>query len=90
MTPKEKKLLDFIGQHIRENGYAPTYQQMADRIGVSSKSHAYRIVDALVFKGRLRRGAKSATRNLYIVNLLENFSSNDLRAELARREEEPL
>jgi SOS-response transcriptional repressor LexA len=36
-------MLVFIGDHIAENGYAPTYREIADQFGINIKT----VVDAL-------------------------------------------
>lgn len=55
MTPREKQALDFIKAHSREHGYPPSYDEIADHLGVKSKSGVNRIVVSLEDQGRIRR-----------------------------------
>jgi SOS-response transcriptional repressor LexA len=87
MTPQEQQLLVFIGDHIRSHGYSPTYAKMAEHLGVKSKSGAFSFVENLIWQGKLRRGRTGRMGSLYLVNPLENVSSDALRFELARRGE---
>ena len=38
MTRRQKQLLDFIIQYQKDNGTTPSYQEMAEGIGIKSKS----------------------------------------------------
>lgn len=51
MTPKEKELRDFISDFWEEYGYAPSYQEMADGLGLKSKSGVDRLVRGLQVTG---------------------------------------
>lgn len=55
MTPREKETLDFIKEHHREKGYPPSYDEIADHLGIKSKSGVNRIVVSLEEQGRIRR-----------------------------------
>lgn len=54
LTIKQRELINFIIQASRK-GYAPSYQEMADALGLKSKSGIHRLVSALVDKGYVRR-----------------------------------
>lgn len=88
MTPQQQTLLNFIGDHIRSHGYSPTYSKMANHLGASSKSGAFAAVEHLIWQGKFRRGRTGRMGSLYLINPLENVSSDDLHAELARRGEQ--
>lgn len=55
MTPKMKEAFDFIALRIKETGCAPSYQEMADMLGVSSKSGIHRIILAFEDRGKIMR-----------------------------------
>lgn len=55
MTPRQKRLLDFIRRFVAEHGLSPTYAQMQAELGLSSKSGAHRLVELLVEEGKLVR-----------------------------------
>lgn len=55
MTPRQAQLLAFIRGYIAENGYAPTYREMAVGIGMkaTSKAVTYGMVQALIAQGKI-------------------------------------
>lgn len=55
MTPKQKKLLDFIKGRLSETQICPSYQEMADALGFKSKSAVHRLVHALIALGEIER-----------------------------------
>lgn len=57
---RQKQILDFISQYIQKNGYAPTLQQIADSIGVSSLATIHEHLLAMEKKGVIRRLEGSA------------------------------
>lgn len=54
MTPRQKDLLDYLKSFIEENGYSPSYDDMARAIGISSKSSVHRLVHGLSLHGKIR------------------------------------
>lgn len=55
LTPRQKQIYDFIFESITEHGISPTYQKIADKFGLASKSNVFLIVNALVDKGYLEK-----------------------------------
>lgn len=53
MTEKQKQLLDFIKARLAETGISPSYQEMADAVGVTSKNGIFRLVHALAHAGHI-------------------------------------
>lgn len=37
MTPKQKEMLDFITAFINDNGFSPSYQEIADALNMKSR-----------------------------------------------------
>ena len=87
MTPHEKKLLDFIAQRIEATGFAPTYSEMANHLGLKAKSGIARRVDSLVAQGRLVRSVRKFRGLSLNTSPLAHVSTAALQAELARREQ---
>lgn len=86
MTPQEKQLLEFIRERIESTGIAPTFREMAEFTGVSSRSTACAQVESLIRQGHLVRRPR-AKRGLALNNSpLAHVPTPALRAELARRE----
>jgi repressor LexA len=54
LTPKQKRVLDEIRSALEETGFSPTYEELADRCGVS-KSTVRQYLRALQEKGAIRR-----------------------------------
>jgi len=56
LMPRQRDLLRYIrGFQLANGGASPSYQTMADGIGLRSKSGAYRLVDGLERRGAIRR-----------------------------------
>lgn len=51
MTPKQKLVLDFIELYIKMKGYAPSYLNIAQGLGMRSKSNIHRLVHELEEEG---------------------------------------
>jgi len=54
MTKNEQKLLNVIEYFITEKGYSPTYDDMAQAMGLSNRSSIVRYVKGLQSKGHIR------------------------------------
>lgn len=80
-TRCERKALAFIRQHIAEHQEAPSYQEIANGVGVKSKGRVSEVVTALVAKGALTRGAGRAHRSIALVH--SNAFTVDLPTDLA-------
>jgi repressor LexA len=55
VTKQQRRTLNFIIAFIKRNRYSPSYQEIADGIGVKSKSGIVRLVDQLARRGAIRR-----------------------------------
>lgn len=53
LTPKQKNVLEFLQRFIQENGYSPSYQEIATNFGLSSRSTAQKYVERLREAGYL-------------------------------------
>jgi repressor LexA len=51
MTRKQKEALDFIKFYWLDKGYAPSYNDISEAIGVKSKSGINRLITALKERG---------------------------------------
>ncbi len=52
---RQRQILDFIAQYIQQNGYAPTLQEIANSIGVSSLATVHEHLKALERKRVIKR-----------------------------------
>ena len=55
LTPKQHRLLLYISEQVKNNGYAPSYDEMRDALGLRSKSGVHRLVTSLEERKFIRR-----------------------------------
>jgi len=55
LTARRQQILDFIVQHIRDNGYPPTVREIGQHVGLSSSSSVHFHLKALEAAGYLQR-----------------------------------
>ena len=67
MTPAMLKALEAIRLHLRYKTHSPSYQEIADAIGVKSKSRVSDLIRALEERGEIRRLPNRA-RSIEVVN----------------------
>ena len=54
MTKQQARLKAFIVAYAAEHGYSPTFQEMADGLGLASKSGIVRLMRGLAHRGHVR------------------------------------
>lgn len=90
MTSKQKMLYDFITTFQRDNdGVSPSFIEMREALGLSSKSGIYRLLRGLEEQGFIRR-LKHRARAIEVVKkvtstTLYGFTNEDLAVEAGRR-----
>jgi repressor LexA len=75
LTAKQKELLLFIHQRIKETGVSPSFDEMKDALDLASKSGIHRLITALEERGFLRRLAHRA-RALEVLKLPDSAASS--------------
>lgn len=55
LTKRQKEILDYITQYLEKEGYAPTYEEIKEKFGLSALSTVHEHITALVDKGYLER-----------------------------------
>jgi len=55
LTRRQKEILDFIGQHITRQGYAPSIEEICVRFELSSTATVHKHLSNLEAKGLIRR-----------------------------------
>ena len=68
LTSKQKELLLFINDRIRETGVSPSFDEMKEALDLASKSGIHRLITALEERGFIRRLANRA-RALEVLKL---------------------
>lgn len=70
LTAKQKELLLFINDRIKETGVSPSFDEMKEALDLASKSGIHRLITALEERGFIRRLANRA-RALEVLKLPE-------------------
>lgn len=65
LTKRQKEILDYIANYIKEHGYSPTYEEIMGHFGLSAFSTVFEHLTALINKGFLRRD-ENKERGLYL------------------------
>lgn len=60
LTKKQKEVLDYIASYIDDNGYAPSYREIAEHFGFSSVATVTDHIQALKYKGALENEFNAA------------------------------
>lgn len=60
LTPKQKKILNFINNYIKKNDYAPSLEEIASHFKLKAVSTIYQYVETLKRKGYLKKKKKQA------------------------------
>lgn len=56
LTRRQKEVLDFIIDFVQDNGYSPSYEELARGLQLASVATVHKHVEALESRGYLRRG----------------------------------
>jgi len=90
MTPPQVQVLDFVRTRITVAGFCPTYQEICDQVGLTSKSSAHRLVRELVASGHLQQ-LPGKRRGLVVPDAIDlrAVDTGAMIAELQRRGVEP-
>ncbi len=78
LTQKQKELLLFINERLKEQGVPPSFDEMKDALDLRSKSGIHRLITALEERGFIRRLPHRA-RALEVIKLPENEPSEQAR-----------
>ncbi|MBM3462568.1 MAG: transcriptional repressor LexA [Armatimonadetes bacterium] len=78
LTGRQREVLDYIIEVLREQGYPPTVREIADYFGMASAFGVQRHLAALQKKGFLRResGARAITLSPEVLQSLENIEGS--------------
>lgn len=75
LTSKQRELLLFIHERLKETGVSPSFDEMKDALDLASKSGIHRLITALEERGFLRRLAHRA-RALEVVRLPDSATTS--------------
>src|SRR3990172_6267071 len=71
LTSKQKELLMFIHERLKETGVPPSFDEMKEALDLKSKSGIHRLITALEERGFIRRLPNRA-RALEVIKLPDN------------------
>jgi repressor LexA len=66
LTRKQRELLDFIIAFQKQNGWSPSYSEMADAMGLASRSGIHRMIEALMQRGYIAH-VKNRNRGIEVL-----------------------
>ena len=88
LTKRQKQVMEVIAAFVEENGYSPSYEEIATRLDLASLATVHKHIAALAKKGYLRRGFNQS-RSLELGDNYLRETQQQRRRE-ARRYEVPL
>src|SRR5580765_6015836 len=74
LTAKQRELLLFIDNRLKESGISPSFDEMREALDLKSKSGVHRLISALEERGFIRR-LHNRARALEVVKLPETKPS---------------
>ncbi|MGE0408757.1 MAG: transcriptional repressor LexA [Amphiplicatus sp.] len=78
LTQKQRELLVFINERIKETGVSPSFDEMKEALDLRSKSGIHRLITALEERGFIRRLPHRA-RALEVLRLPDSASPREAR-----------
>lgn len=82
LTKRQKEILDFIKDYLKKNGYAPSFEEIMDKCGLSARSTVHEHLTALVDKGYLKRDERKE-RGLYLPEKRKQYLQIPLAGSIA-------
>ena len=75
LTPKQSRLLEYLITSFKDNRVSPSFDEMRQYLGLSSKSGVHRLISSLEERGFIKRLHNKA-RAIKILHEEENISSS--------------
>lgn len=72
LSKKQKDVLDFITNYINGRGYSPSYSEIAEALGLSSKSTVFKHIQSLTERGFIKN-IQGKKRTLQVIGNRENL-----------------
>ena len=72
LSRKQKDVLDFITNYINGRGYSPSYSEIAEALGLSSKSTVFKHIQSLTERGFIKN-IPGKKRTLQVIGDRENL-----------------
>lgn len=84
-TKKQRELLDYIEQFIKEHGYSPSYREVMNGLDYTSVATVSLHINSLIRRGHLRKRDRSA-RSLEVVRSTASEAADSATDETAHPE----
>jgi len=68
LSAREKRVLEFMEQQIRENGYPPTVRDICAALDIKSTSTVHKAIGRLAEEGYISKGAANKRRAVKVLN----------------------
>jgi repressor LexA len=72
LTKRQSEMLDIIVEHLKEKGFAPSYRELGERLGISSTATVHEHLKNLAAKGYLR-GLDGSARSIEVDPAVARF-----------------
>ena len=82
LTKRQKEILDFVSEYIKENGYSPYYEEIGQKFGLSALSTVHEHITELVDKGYLEKDERKE-RGLYLPKKRKQYLEIPLVGQIA-------
>ena len=79
LTKRQKEILDYIGEFIADQGYAPSFEEIADAFGYSSLATVHEHLSNLERKGYIRK-AYNESRSIELVGVTSGISASAMES----------
>ena len=77
LTRRQREVLDFLSDFITSRGYSPSFEEIADHFGYSSKGTVHKHLGNLIEKGLIRK-AWNRSRSIDLVTERQSMASSSL------------
>lgn len=67
LTKKQREVLDCIEGFVKDNGYTPSYREIAEQLGLSSPATIHQHIKTLCEKGIINTGDRGEARSIELV-----------------------
>lgn len=82
LTKRQKEILDFVSEYIKEKGYSPFYEEISEKFGLSALSTVHEHITELVDKGYLAKDERKE-RGLYLPKKRKQYLEIPLIGQIA-------
>lgn len=87
LTQKQQEVLDYIQAHIEENGYSPSWRQIADHFD-TGLTNVRRYINFLLEKGHITRDLSTRPPSITVVSCLSKSKEYKMTSEQFKEKED--